>query len=235
MESPYGSHVKESKKVDVDAAYFFWLSIVWRMSAVGGFGYKLPEDLEASLGNSLKNYLQVKADKGDITDIVGNCQFRYKLLHCSDYSKENEGFQNASFNGDTVDLMVGDFLLRATFDRAKEFPNPPYYGADEFFADAQINDGIGEEKVKETTIDDFTTIVKSFIAETSKLKLQQISRLLDSLWTIYVGPNPMPVELKKEFVENYLIDKIKLGVKHTDHNFALAFKKVLVDNGIVKD
>lgn len=234
LESPYGSHVREGRKVDVDSAYFFWLSIIWRMSVVGEFGYKLPDNIENALGKSLNDYLNAKAENKDISAIVKESQFRYKLLHCDNYSKKKGGFQNANYNGETVDLMVGDFLLRVSFEKAKDFPNPPYYGAEEYFDDAAVNEGEGDENVKEISTDDYAKIVQSFISDVSGLKLRQIGRLLDAIWSMFVGSRPMPTEMKKAFVENYLSDDIKIGDRHTNHNFALAFQKVLFDNGIIK-
>lgn len=231
LESPYSSHVKEQKKVDGVVAYFFWLSIIWRMSIVGGFGVKIPEEIESALGKSLNQYLDAKESRADVKSVVEDTPFCYKLIHCQHYCKTKSGFEYTLYNGETVDLMVGDYLLRCYFDKGKEFPNPPFYGAENFFADAETNDGTKEENELNLSNDEYSEIVNDFITDSAHLKLLQLNRILDSLWNIMVSTGTMPDELKTEFVENYLSDDIKLGERHTKHNMALAFQKVLANHG----
>ncbi len=56
LETPYAEYYSKGNPIQPDIAYFFWLSIIWRMSISRQFQFALPEDIELNLGECLKEY-----------------------------------------------------------------------------------------------------------------------------------------------------------------------------------
>ena len=75
LEAPYAEHLLTGKSINPEVAYFFWLSIVWRISISRQFQFALPNDVEQLLGNCLHEYMDAIVNGQDTGAIIGKCKF----------------------------------------------------------------------------------------------------------------------------------------------------------------
>ena len=54
LESQYAEAINKGKDADNFVAYFFWVSIVWRMSISKQFQFSIPSEVEEKLGRCLQ-------------------------------------------------------------------------------------------------------------------------------------------------------------------------------------
>ncbi len=173
------------------------------MSVIKEYGFDLGETLNDNLRLYLKSYFEIKEKKLSVDETVKQVPFRYKLLRCKDYCKSENGFLFAQYKEGVLDIVLGEYMLRAFFKLHGEFPNPPFMGAETYFEKASINHGMGEEQVADLEIETFKGIVAKFVKYATHLKRVEFKRKLDLIWKELGLPNAMPIQLKNQFVENY--------------------------------
>ena len=120
LESPYAEHMSGKKNVDAATAYFFWMSIVWRMSISEQFNFRLPCDLETHLQEKIFAFINAKiADEEEVINkLISECLFRYRLIISFDYFKDGDvaGFFGGRFDYEKniLSLSLGDKILCVT-------------------------------------------------------------------------------------------------------------------------
>lgn len=229
LESPYAQYSKDCKTIENDIPLFFWLSVVWRMSITKDYGFDLGDDLDEILRLYLKSYFDVKERNLDVSETVEKVPFRYKLLRCKDFCKNNSGFLYAKFENGVLDLLVGEYLLRASFNLYGEFSNPPFMGAETQYAKVSINHGTSTEQFVSLEEDALKAINYDFIQKVASLKAKEIEFQLDWIWGKIGQSGTMPIELKEQFLKNYSDDNVKIGDRHGKERSAKVLFSILSD------
>ena len=123
LESPWHDHILNGKTIAPDVAYFFWVSLLWRISAFEGINLKLPTHIERALGNRLNSYIQARDSKSDIAPLLYKPPFLYKVLYCKDFSKSYAGFVYTEYDRKSkmATLLLGDVAACFFFDKHGSF------------------------------------------------------------------------------------------------------------------
>lgn len=237
LESPYASFQRGAKRIDGTVAFYFWLSIVWRMSISGQFNFRLPPALEDHLCENLNSYLMAVKNDEDIEPILSSCLFRYRMVSSPDFLK---GEQYAGFLGGRFDyernilsLSMGDKVLCVTFNND---PLPEDYTFITFENElkvAPINDGTKIEQ--EITVDKtrFAEGIKQMVKETAFKRLQNEKELADAAWKEVGLPGLMPDVIFKEFMERLYSEDTKQGDRKTHERYVELFNEVLQYFGFI--
>ena len=112
LESPYADAFKQDKGIDGTIAYYFWISVIWRMNSCRkNFGFQLDESTSKALHKMLLSYLdnngQLNERNKPNPDI-----FKYKLLYCPNYCKDTQkGFQYCNYKNNVLTFIISDFIV----------------------------------------------------------------------------------------------------------------------------
>lgn len=144
LESPYS----QKKQVAPQIAYFFWMSVIWRINHYELFNSCMPKFMVTELGKSLNAYLQTKKEGINTEGILQKYPFNYRILTCKDYSKDGEGCIYAEYDKSNriYSMILGDFIICFNF-KYKNLPeNYSFLGLEHEFKQVPQNDGSEIEK-----------------------------------------------------------------------------------------
>lgn len=110
LEGPYAEFSKLGKKIDASIPLLFWISVIWRMSVAGTFGFKLKSHQEEYLQQCINQYFKLKKENQDVSSYSSKIGLEYKLLYCKDYSKNNGSmiFARHDEQTDSISLFIED-------------------------------------------------------------------------------------------------------------------------------
>lgn len=227
LEAPYSNDLQGKNAVDGHVAYFFWVSVIWRMSIGMSFGFRLPENLEKQLGESLDNYLKIEKDNLDgINRIIENTPFCYKLFHCQDYCKDpnNGGLIHCWLSDSKKSIMciLGDYGIEVCFSREFQSEAPKYFLNERVIESAPINVGLIDEQrlnidkaLWAKTHKGFIMFNKQKIIDGNLELLQQIWKKLKEEGNIR-SDGDMPHKMAFWIIEKMYSDEgVKFGDKFT--------------------
>ena len=230
LESPWHNHLFNDKPIPLDIAYFFWVSVLWRISAFEGIHFKLPTHIEKSLRKRLNSYIETRDNKGDISQIMVHLPFSYKVLYCKDYSKSHGGLIYYEYHPKTkiATLQLGDVTACFTFNKHKSFDRLSFYGLESIIAEAPINDGTCSESIYNISANVLDTANLQLITEIKKIRLRADRRNIIRLWKAVIKKGlrlpPHPNEPFIQFVIFKLYDdSVKSGERITYEHFAKCF------------
>lgn len=222
LESPYAENLMRNKKTTNDIAAFFWLSVIWRMSISGEYGFCLPEHIEHELGALLNRYIQKKKQKESVDQLITELPFKYKILWCRDYCKQNSGCIYAKYYPleKQLFLLLGDGVLCFNFDFSKIGKDVIFMETDTYLKIAPINDGTSTEQIFEISNDDLSSIYRSFMKWGSRECIHQVICFLDKVWHQIGLFGYMPLRMKYFIIRQIYNDDTKLGDRFTKHRLA---------------
>ena len=229
LESPYSSDYKNGNNTDPVTAYFFWLSVIWRISISGQFGVKLDREIEQNLGESLRNFFCAKDAGTPIDDIIGSCIFKYRLLRCNGYINNAAGYIVATFDATNkiLSVIIGETIISATFCN-HILPNSyNFFGSEEFMQAAPINDCSTVETTIMINKEQYGGIIKNTIKVLAKQKAETEYEIVDLCWKEVGLPGHMPFEIFKYYMELLLDEKTKLGDRMTNERRVETFNATL--------
>lgn len=235
LESPWHDHLFNNKKISPDTAYFFWVSVLWRISAFEGINFKLPTHIESSLRKRLNAYLGAKDNKSDISQLMNNLPFHYKVLYSQEYSKKHGGLIYYEYDRKSkiATLLLGDVVVCFTFNKHKTFERLSFYGLETKFFEAPTNDGSYQETVYIINNQDLDAANSKLIQVIQSIRLKADRNKILILWDMArnmlgMPLPPKPIEPFTQFVISLLYDKnAKTGEKTTIEYFAKCFGKGL--------
>lgn len=241
LETPYSKYLRCSHNISGRLAYFFWISIIWRMSIGKSFGYMLPEDIESILGGNLYDYFKIsKDDTCGINNLIKRTPFCYKLFHCCDYCKnhDNGGLIHCWLSDSKKSIMciLGDYGIEACFSREFQSEAPEYFLNRSIIESGPVNNGLKEEQIQPIEMSLWSETHKSFIHMTKKKILNGHIIFLQHLWQMLkddgyiVSEGGMPPKMAYWIIERMYSDEgVKFGDKFTNKRWrdiiieALAF------------
>ena len=231
LESPYAA----SKKPDAQTAYFFWLSILWRVNHFDTLSNSIPKFILAELRKSLDSYLKARKEGVDTKCVQQKYPFRYRILACKDYSIDGDGCIYAEYDKSNriYSITLGDTIVCYNL-KGDTIPDNYYFlGIEDEIRQAPPNDGLKDEEVRTVTKDVFVKAYGVLLSKASSIYLNNEVLLIHRLWDEllkqhYLMPSLVPSD---SFIHRCLEiihdDKKKIGERYTIHNYAISFSAAL--------
>ncbi len=233
LESPYAA----KKSINAQTAYYFWLSILWRVNHFGTLSSKMPKFILTELRKNLDLYLQAKREHIKTVTIQQKYPFRYRILTCTDYSINGAGCIYAEFDKSNriFTITLGDSIVCYNFEGDILPGNYSFLGIEEDLKQAISNDGVKTEEERFVTKDIFAKAYSNLMGKSSILYLNNEVTMIYRLWNElikrhYEMPSIIPSE---SFIHRCLEiihnDKKKVGERYTKQNFAISFCSTLTE------
>ena len=230
IESPWHDHIFNGKQISPHTAYFFWVSLLWRISVFEGFTLKLPTHIEKALEKRLNAFIQARDNNEDTQPLLNKVPFRYKVLFCKDYSKQHAGmiYYEYDHKSKIATMILGDVAACFSFNRHGSFEKQSFFGLEKAFIDAPINDGTTNERVLNIDASVLNDTNSALVKTIQGIRLKADRRNILDMWIIVrkrlIPLPPKPVE---DFI-NYVIyelynDSVKTGEKITHEYFARCY------------
>lgn len=235
LETPYAEHYSKGKSIQSDIAYFFWLSIVWRMAVSRQFQFALPEDIELNLGECLNEYIEAVANNQDVTPIIEKCEFSYRLLRSPSYLPNGLAYLCGRYKEETktLTLTLGDTILCANFDKQNiELLNDyTYLGLEDVIKSAPVNTGTNSQQCVNVENKTFEDAMKQMVKEMAFKRLLNEKELADKIWNVVGLSGNMPDEIFQSFMERLYSEEVKQGDKKTVERYVQVFNDTLESFG----
>lgn len=221
LESPYSAKILRGVTVANDIPLFFWLSVVWRMSINGNFGFKLSSDIEDMLHHNLKAFFQTKEKKEDVASLVDKVHFNYRIISHKDYCRENGGFIYSKYNEKdrVLTTMIGDICICVTFEKENLPENYSFFGLEGFLKKAVNNIGKKEEIIQIVPFENYRCSVHRFVQYGAAIRKREEFKLLDYMWKESGRLFFMPIRMKMVFMQILYADSVKLGERHSKQRY----------------
>lgn len=112
LESPYADALKQNKGINSAIAYYFWISVIWRMNSCRkNFGFQLDKSTSEALHEMLLSYLDNNGQLNE-RNKPNPDNFKYKLLYCPNFCKDTQrGFQYCNYRDNVLTFIISDFIL----------------------------------------------------------------------------------------------------------------------------
>lgn len=236
LETPYADELRDNKNSDI-IPYFFWMSVIWRISISGQFGAKLDSSIENRLGTSIRAYLSAADNsmKG-IEHIISESSFCYRILRFEGYLTNSPGILVADYDKENkiLSVVIGELVVSAFFAN-KEIPDSYYFfGAGKYLKEAQINDGSKKETISHLDSSLFCEIMKKMVSTLAKQKMNTEYEIIDSCWHMVGLPGHMPEVIFKAYMKFLLDENTKLGDRMTNERRVDVFNKSLQSFGYIQ-
>ena len=231
LESPYALNSRKDK----DVAYYFWMSVVWRINHFGLFTNCMPKFILAELRKSLDEYLQARKSGGVFAIIKQRYPFSYCVLTCRGYSKDGKGcfYQEYDKSNRICSLVLGDYIACFNFKQTLLPDSYNFLGIEDILKQAPLNDGESIEEMKNVSEEVFVNAYKKIKEKAMPIYLNNEVNMIFRLWNElekrhYSMPSPAPSDFFiQRCVENIHGENKKIGEKHTYRNFAVSFGKAM--------
>ena len=229
LESPCAEYLYNNKDVSNDVIYFFWLSIVWRMSISRQFEFALPNDIEQSLGNCLHEYMDAVVNGQDVTAIIEKCNFSYRLLRSPSYLPNGLAYFSGRYweKEGILTLTLGDTILCVKLDDA-EFPeNFTYLGLEDIIKSAIVNNGTNKEQYTEINNKSFEGAMIQMVQEKGFKRLCYEKVRADIVWQKVGLKGIMPDKIFATLIEKLYSEDSKQGDRKTSERYVQIFNETM--------
>lgn len=230
LEAPYADAIKQNKPINGSIAYYFWLSVIWRMTACGmSFGFSIDKNTTENMGQLLNNFLTQENVAPDST------VFKYKLLYCPTYSSKNSGFQYCNYRDNVLTFIIADFIMIGFFGNAKNLPtNYMFECLRDCINQAGINNGLSDnEQRRLITTNEMKSVKDTFIGFAIKKKKEHYLKVISILWQQLNIPIPLTNEIMREILYEIFSEDTKLAERESVHSIAIAIESVLRSHGVI--
>ena len=235
LESPYGNHLRTNNEIEPHIPYYFWLSIVWRMSISGQFNFRLPLALEQHLGEALHSYLDAVKEGKDVEAIMKSCLFRYRMLFSPDYLEVEKlaGYFGGRFDEKRLILShtMGDKILCVTFSEDDLPADYQYLGFEQELSAAHINNGQVAERYTVVSKERVAEGVQRMVKETAMKRLLNEKDVANASWKAVGLPGQMPDVIFKALMEKLYSEESKQGDRKSKERYVKVFNETLQSFG----
>lgn len=233
LESPCAEYLYNGKKVSNDVIYFFWLSIIWRMSISRQSGFALPEDIEQSFGNCLHEYMNVVSKGQDATAIAKKCNFSYRLLRSPSYLPNKLAYLGGRYweKDGVLTLTLGDAILCVKFDDTPFPENFTYLGLEEVIRSTPVNNGTSEEQYTEIDNKTFEKAMLRMVEDKSLIRLGFEKVRADAIWQKVGLEGNMPNNIFGVFMQKLYSEESKQGDRKTPERYCQIFNETMESFG----
>lgn len=186
LESPYAETLENNKKKDADMHYFFWLSIIWRISKFRILPLDLPTHIVESMGKRLNAYLRAKNNNEVLSHIKCDLPFDYSVIYCKDFSLCGNGGILAEYDRKekTLLLILGDFVLYAYFSKHKRLRLAEKYGLGDIFAKAPTYNELHKEQRQNVDSEILQFMYGRVVEMFQEEYIQAREQIISFLWVV---------------------------------------------------
>lgn len=241
LESPYAA----SKNLNAEVAYFFWMSILWRVNHTEILSSKMPKFILSELRKSLYDYLEAKKSGKSTDNIQQKYPFTYRLLTCNGYSMDGAGTFYAEYDKSNrlFCMTLGDSVICCSFYNTNLPNDYDFLGLGNVFKQAPINDGTKTEEERAVSKDILDSAYETLMIKAKDYYVGNEVKQIYGLWAALIKQHmPLPsLHPSKIFIQKCLeiihSKEKKLGERYTIRNHAISFAKALkeVYGIVVKD
>lgn len=233
LESPYAENSRKDKYV----AYFFWMSVVWRINHFGLFTNCMPKFILAELRKCLDEYLQARKDGENLINIQQKYPFSYRVVTCRGYSKYGKGCIYSEYDKSNriYSIVLGDLIMCFNFKHTMLPDSYSFLGIEDTLRQAPLNDGNSIEETRIVSEEVFENAYKIINEKTMPIYLNSEVKMILRLWNElekkhYSMPSPIPSNVFiKRCLEHIHDENKKIGEKHTYRNFAESFGAAMAE------
>lgn len=220
LETPYSAKLLRNGVAEVFIPSLFWISVIWRMSIMGTYGFKLSSQIENDLHSILREFLELKARNEDTRNLVSRIDFNYKILYCKDFCRKNAGYIYCDYNNVTniLTIMLGDVCLCFSFDKVSLPSDYKYFSLSTNIIDAPLSNKDGEN-ICVIDEDIFKVSIKEYVSYAANIRKAKDFRLLDYLWSKTGRIEYMPIRMKMLFLNILYDENAKLGEKYLPQRY----------------
>lgn len=235
LESPWHDHMFKGRKISPETAYFFWVSILWRISFFEGLTLKLPHHIEEALRKRLLGFFLAKDTKLPTTRLMEKPTFYYKVLYCKDYCKNHPGFVYNEYDkkSNCATVLLGDVMASFAFTPKYSFQKCSFYGLENALLEAPLNIGAEPEVYKSINSSTLDSASEPILHDLQKRRLETDRSNINKMWELvrkHLLPS-LPTHPNKGFIAiviNHLYDEgVKNGERITHEFFVKCFRKGL--------
>ena len=233
LETLYAEHLHTGKPLDANVSYFFWVSVVWRMSISRQFQFALPSDIEQALGDCLHEYMDAVATGQDVVAIVEKCKLSYRLLRSPSYLPNGLAYLGGRYwekNG-VLTLTLGDTILCATFDNTSILEDFLYLGLEGAIKSAPVNNGMSKENHLEVDNKVFENAMIRMVKETAFMRFCNEKAMADVIWQKVGLEGSMPDEIFVVFAQKLYSEDSKQGDRKTPERYVEIFNGTMESFG----
>ena len=239
IESEYSNSLKKISDVKYNSGFsseiglLFWMSVIWRISINNTSGQRLTKGeneiirrlLDRTLKDSIKTIDVEKMKNQKDVQKIG-----YKLIRCPGYTKDSTSVMlfHPEFNKPYT-LLLGEYLLFFSLkNNFIHYKTRNFFGLkDEVFL-ASLNQINTDESIFPISNDKMKNIHDGIIDKIKEIRLEFIDQFLNKLHVALGGlGNEMPIEIKKEVLEEVTSESKKAGWKYTLQDLRDSTLKVL--------
>lgn len=237
LESPYADALKQNKGIDSTTAYFFWISVIWRMNSCGkNYGFHLDDSISNTLHDMLLSYFDNEGLLNEKNQPKLNI-FKYKLLYCPNFCKETQsGFQYCNYKDHVLTFIISDFIFIGYFGGIDNLPENYMFGEiSDTIIEADFNTG-NEETENKLIINRkvMESVISTFINFAVNIKKKHYVRVISMLWKQLDIPIRLTESIMKEIFIEIFSEGTKLAERETVHSIAIAIESVLKKHGIIE-
>ena len=237
LESPYADAFKQNKGINSTIAYYFWISIIWRMNSCRkNFGFQLDESTSKALHKMLLSYLDSNGQLNERNKPNPDI-FKYKLLYCPNYCKDTQkGFQYCNYKNNVLTFIISDFIVIVYIGTTNNLPDNYMFDIiSDTIKKADYNTG-NEETENKLIIDIkvMESVISTFIKFAVNIKKKHYVRVISMLWKQLNIPIRLTESIMKEIFFEIFSEETKLAERESVHSIAIAIESVLKKHGIMK-
>ena len=184
LETPYSVEFRDNKTSRV-VPYFFWMSVIWRVSISDQFGAKLDSQIENELGASIKAFLNAaESDNEVIARIIANSSFCYRILRFDGYLTNSPGNIVAQYDTDNkiLSIVIGELIICASFACDVIPDTYTFFGSEAYLRIAPINNGTSDEIISHHDSSEFNGIMKEMVSTLATQKISTEYDIINSCW-----------------------------------------------------
>ena len=202
LESPWHDYLFEGRRTPADTAYFFWVSLLWRISAFEGLSLKLPTHIEEGLRKRLNAFINAKDNQDETTQLMIKAPFIYKVLYCKDFSRKNAGIIYYEYDRKSkiATLLLGDVAACFNFHKHGSFDGHSFYGLENSFAEAPVNDGSKIEDIVFISDSVLEKTVNQILAKCQTNRLNSDRANILFMWKLVREKLGIPLPIKPDEV-----------------------------------
>lgn len=233
LESPYSNFFINNRKTDFEIPIIFWISVVWRLSVQGTYGFTLEDDLNERLRETLNLYFLCKKQNLNLSDLIKNLDISYRQVRCRDFCRTEAGYIHCRYDNTNkfFAIIVGDVCVCMNFHEESIPETFSLYGIEDYIKIAPINKGLEQEKWTDVPHDDYKKTISRFVKHTAKIRLGGLFEIADRFWNACGFYGIMPIRKKLIFAERIVNADTKIGDKYLPQIYIDAFKEI-VENPI---
>lgn len=237
IETPYAESLYKNKGVDKFISFYFWLSVVWRLSLTGILNFRLSSDIEDKLGKSLNEYLSAIDRDANANISLMNTPFKYKILYYAEYKPNEPALFYVKYVADNnlLILLLGKFVICAKFDDTEILAEFNFLGLEEKIKKSPFNNGENRECMVKVESEEYNLAIIKFKEECKVKKLQSEKDYADKYWGLLRKGEKMPEEIFLHFMNKLYSNDTNIGDKMTEQRYFEKLKETFNDFGLVEE